>query len=275
MSLWRIRFRCRSRSRGTIGALIATTLGVTGAFAQTFPDNTGWRALLDRHVTAEHLVDYRAVRERSRAELDRYVDQLAKPWPAMQANGRKAALINAYNALTIRWIVENYPVESIWRTKKPFNNARHTVDGKRVSLDDIETELRKGDARIHGALVCAARSCPPLRREPYRAEDVDRQLDDNMRQWLAMPDRNRFDVAKGTATVSKIFDWYGRDFDSMGGVRAFLEKYAPAAAAPMFASGKRVKIAYQKYRWGLNDTSELGTRYSDWNFYRDRVLNEW
>lgn len=226
--------------------------------------------VLERHVTAEHLVDYRAVRDRSRAELDRFIEQLAKPWPAMPVSARKAALINAYNALTIRWIVENYPVESIWRTKKPFTSARHKVDGKPVSLDDIETELRKMDPRIHGALVCAARSCPPLRREPYRAEDVDRQLDGNMRQWLAMPDRNSFNPEKGAASISKIFDWYGKDFDVMGGVRAVIERYAPP---PVFKPGKPVKIGYQKYRWGLNDTSELGARYSDWNFYWDKLTN--
>jgi hypothetical protein len=259
----------------TIGALIAITLAVAPAQAQTFPDNADWGAILDRHVTVEHLVDYRAVRQQSRTALNRYTDQLASPWPAMTPAARKAALINAYNALTIRWIVENYPVESIWRTKKPFKEPRHKLDGKRASLDDIETELRRMDPRIHGALVCAARSCPPLRREPYNAENIDRQLDDNMQQWLAMPDRNRFDPTRSTASISKIFDWYGKDFEPSGGVRATLEKYAPAAAATLFAPGKRLKIEFQKYRWGLNDTSPLGSRYSDWNFYRDRVLNEW
>jgi hypothetical protein len=233
------------------------------------------RSLLERHVTAQHLVDYRAVRDHGRSALNRYTDQLAPPWPALSPIARKAALINAYNALTIRWIVDNYPVESIWRTSKPFKEPRHSLDGKRVSLDDIETELRRMDPRIHGALVCAARSCPPLRREPYEANTVDRQLDDNMRQWLAMPDRNRFDTARGTASVSKIFDWYAKDFDPPGGVRAILEKYAPPSAAPLFAPGTRLKLKFQTYRWGLNDTSPLGVRYSDWNFYRDRVLNEW
>lgn len=235
------------------------------ASGQTFPDNTEWAEVLTGYVNPQHLVDYAGLRAH-RAPLDRYVAQLAGRWPKLPPAARKAALINTYNALTIRWVVDNYPVESIWRTRKPFTEARHTVDGKRVSLDDIEGELRKTDPRIHAALVCAARSCPPLRREPYRGEAVDRQLDDNFREWLRMPDRNSFDAATGTAAVSKIFDWYKTDFDASGGVPAVLANYAPG-----FRRGMRIE--YQPYRWGLNDTSDLGRQYSDWQFYRDRLLN--
>jgi hypothetical protein len=222
-------------------------------------------AILERHVNPEHRVDYRALRDRSRAVLDRYAQQLSGVWPGMADDARKAALINAYNALTIRWIVENYPVESIWRTRKPFTEKRHQLNGRAVSLDDIETELRHLDPRIHGALVCAARSCPPLRREPYRWHDVDRQLNENFREWLAMPDRNRFDAA-GAAAISKIFDWYKADFDRLGGVPAVLAKYGPVKLA-------NPKLSYQPYRWGLNDTSELGSNYSEWNFYWDKATN--
>jgi hypothetical protein len=243
------------------------------ATAESFPNNRDWETILREHVRADYRVDYKSLRERNRDTLNRYTHQFAGPWPKLTREARKAALINAYNAFTIKWIVEHYPVASIWRTKKPFTAARHPVDGKQVSLDDIETELRKMDPRIHGALVCAARSCPPLRREPFRAEAVERQLDDNMREWLAMPDRNRFDAARNIAAISKIFDWYGKDFEPLGGVNAVLAKYAPAAAAPIFGSGRRLKIEYQKYRWGLNDTSELGSRYSDLNFYVDKLRN--
>jgi hypothetical protein len=235
------------------------------AHAQGFPDNSGWAAILQRYVNADHRVDYQALRA-NRAPLDGYARQLAEPWPPLSADARKAALINAYNALTVRWIVDNYPVESIWRTKRPFSEARHTVDGERVSLDGIEGELRRLDPRVHAALVCAARSCPPLRREPYRADAVNRQLDDNLREWLAMADRNSFDIANCVASISKIFDWYRADFDRIGGLRAVLAKYAPVPAANM-------KIEYRPYRWGLNDTSELGSAYSDWKFYRDRLMN--
>ena len=224
-----------------------------------------WAEMLGRYVNAEHLVDYAALKAH-REPLDRWAARIAEPWPAGSTDARKAGLINAYNALTIRWILDNYPVESIWRTKKPFTVARHRVDGRLVSLDDIEGELRKMDPRIHGALVCAGRSCPPLRREPYRADAVSGQLDDNFRAWLAMPGRNSFDAARNVARVSKIFDWYKGDFDRLGGVRAVFARYSPQFRVGM-------KIEYQTYRWGLNDSSGLGAGYSEWNFLRDKVLN--
>lgn len=247
--------------------MIGLLFAITPAAAQSFPDNRGWADVLEHYVNQQHRVDYNALRTSGRDWLDRYVQQLAAPWPKLETNARKAALINAYNSLTVRWMVQNYPVESIWRTKKPFTEPRHTIDGKRVSLDNIESELRAMDPRVHGALVCAARSCPPLRREPYRAAAVDRQLDDNLREWLAMPDRNRFDAATGVAHVSKIFNWYQQDFTRLGGVPGVLSKYGPPAAA------KISKIEYQPYHWGLNDTSGLGSSYTEWKFYIDKLRN--
>jgi hypothetical protein len=236
-------------------------------WAVVSPDNHDWSVILETYVTPDHLVDYRGLRDHDRGLLSAYLRQLAAPWPALSPNARKAALINAYNALTISWIVDNYPVESIWRTKKPFSEPRHIVNGKRVSLDAIESELRGLDPRVHAALVCAARSCPPLRREPYEANAVDRQLDDNFREWLAMPGRNRFDAKTGTASISKIFEWYHKDFDRLGGVETVLARYGPPAARRI------TDIEYQPYYWGLNDTSTLGSRYSDWQFYWDRIAN--
>jgi hypothetical protein len=101
---------------------------------------------------------------------------------------KKALLVNAYNGFTIQWVLDTYPIESIWSTSAPFTEARHRLGGKMVSLNQIESQLRAmGDPRIHAALVCAARSCPPLRREAYVAERLGQQLDDNVRQWLADP----------------------------------------------------------------------------------------
>lgn len=224
-----------------------------------------WAYVLTHYVNAEHRVNYAALKAH-RDPLDRFTAALAGPWPAMPPAARKAALINAYNALTVRWILDNYPVESIWRTKKPFTQARHVVDGRTVSLDDIEGELRKMDPRVHAALVCAARSCPPLRLEPYLPDAVDRQLDDSFRRWLSMQDRNRFDTGRGVASISKIFDWYKADFGSLGGVPTVLARYSPAFRAGM-------KIDYLPYHWGLNDSSPLGSGYSEWKFLRDKVLN--
>lgn len=223
-------------------------------------DHASWDASLKQHVNASSRVDYSAWKAAPES-LDRYLSQLAAPWPGgLAPAAEKAALINAYNALTIRWILTHYPVESIWKTRKPFTEVRHTLNGKKLSLDQIEAALRRTDPRIHAALVCAARSCPPLRREAYVGSRIDGQLDDNTRAWLADSTLNRFDVPAGRARVSSIFKWYSADFASSG-LQAFLEKYAPPDAAPLWRLPK-LKIDYEPYHWGLNDRTSLGESYS-------------
>jgi hypothetical protein len=182
----------------------------------------------------------------------------------MTADEQKAALINAYNALTVRWVLTNYPVESIRQTKQPFTEARHTLDGQKVSLDEIEGRLRRmGDPRYHAALVCAARSCPPLRCDAYQGSSVNEQLNDNVRAWLANPDLNEFFPDRRMASVSMIFDWYKTDFQRDGlSVRYFLARFGPTGKAA-FLLDSSAEVRFKIYNWGLNDTSSLGSHYSE------------
>jgi hypothetical protein len=237
-------------------------------------DHSTWDGLLKRYVNQQHLVDYAALKAGGVVDLDNYLARLAAPWPQdLSPASRKAALLNAYNALTIRWIITNYPVASVWRTHHPFTEARHRIDNRAVSLDAIETELRNmGDPRIHAALVCAARSCPPLRREAYAAGKLDAQLDANVSEWLAMRDRNQFVPEKNRASVSMIFKWYKGDFEKNGGsVEAFLAKYTPAAQSLLTS---KATLKYEPYHWGLNDTSDLGKDYSSAKMYWDALRNK-
>lgn len=226
-------------------------------------DPAAWDALLQRYVNEEHRVDYARWHKQDIPALDAYIAQLAAPWPRdLSVNDQKAALINSYNALTIRWILTHYPVASIWKTKKPFREARHTINGEKVSLDALETRLRKtGDARIHAALVCAARACPPLRREAYTADRLNEQLDANTRAWLADPKLNTFEPS-GKADVSMIFKWYRNDFPDLA---RFLAEFAPTGAKP-------ARITHKSYHWGLNDASPLGENYGT-SFYLDALRN--
>lgn len=258
--------------RNRFAAVLPLALAFAASASAT--DHSRWDALLKAYVSPEARVDYRAIKEHGLSDLDAYLHELAIPWPdGMPAAETKAALINAYNALTVRWIVTNYPVESIWRTEDPFRTVRHSLDGHTVSLDEIETTLRRmQDPRIHAALVCAARSCPPLRREAYSAARIDEQLDDNARRWLADRNLNEFHPDLGTARVSPILNWYGADFEQIGGVREFLRRFAsPQDAA--FLSNAATKIEFQPYHWGLNDTSSLGAKYTSANFYWDWAWN--
>lgn len=237
-------------------------------------DHSQWDKLLKRYVTPEARVDYAGLRHHGLQALDSYLQQLAAPWPTgMNQNATKAALIDSYNALTVRWILSNYPTPSIWSTHHPFQGVGHTVNGKKVSLDQIEAELRSmQDPRIHSALVCAARSCPPLRREAYTGDRVDQQLDDNVRRWLANPNLNEFLPKQNLARVSAIFNWYGGDFKAVGGVRFFLSVYAPLTDQP-FLRKEKTAIEYKTYDWGLNDASGVGKDYSEPHFYWDWARN--
>src|SRR4029434_9265868 len=131
---------------------------------------------------------------------------------------RIAFWINAYNAFTLRLILDHYPIASIrrigWLPGAAFRERfipMQGLKGETISLDDIENgTLRSAfrEPRIHFALVCAARSCPPLRREAYRGADLDRQLDDQARIFLRDATKNRVDAATRTLYLSSIFKWF-------------------------------------------------------------------
>lgn len=245
------------------------------AQAATGPDHAIWDALVRAYVTPAALVNYKDLKAKSRPELDHYLSTVAAKWPAsMTQSGRKAALINAYNALMVRWVLDNYPVESVWKTKHPFTEARHTVNGRKMSLDDVETTLRDmGDPRIHAAIVCASRGCPPLRREAYLESRIEAQLDDSTRSWLANPRRNQFFPDRRIAEVNPIFKWYRGDFEKNGSsVLSFLARFAPQPNN--FLKQPGVRLRYKSYHWGVNDASSLGSSYSYAQFLIDAALNK-
>jgi len=238
-------------------------------------DAAPWDALLKEFVNAQHRVDYARLKREGSGRLKDYTSTLAEAGnQPPSADQQKALLINAYNAFTIQWVLDNYPIESIWSTSAPFAEARHQLGGKRVSLDQIESQLRAmGDPRIHAALVCAARSCPPLRREAYVGRRLDQELDDNVRQWLADRSLNTFDSEHAQAEVSPIFKWYGKDFDSYpGGLEGFLRRYAPPDVKAALGE-RKFQIRFKNYDWGLNDQSRLGTEYSRLRLAVDWVRN--
>ncbi len=260
---------------------VPPVLAIAGLFAMSLSaarpvNHDAWSELLATYVNAEFRVDYQALKDHDLPKLDSYLQQLAPPWSSgMTAGARKAALINAYNALTVRWIITNYPLESIWRTKHPFTEARHQIDGGKVSLDQIETRLRNmGDPRIHAALVCAARSCPPLRREAFEEDRVDAQLDDNFRSWLADPRLNEFFPDRRVAKLSFIFKHYAEDFRKNGeSTEKYLARYVSSDKAA-YLSQPGLKIETKPYDWGLNDVAGLGSSYTKSKFYWDYLRNK-
>lgn len=175
-------------------------------------------------------------------------------------NQKKAFLINAYNALTVKLIVDHYPVKSIKKIggifRKPWSLEFFSLLGGKIrSLDPIEHDWLRPkfkDFRIHAAVNCASISCPPLRHEAFVADRLDEQLDGQMRAWLTDSQRNALDSSKRVFTVSKIFDWYKKDFEEWGGgVVAVINRYLKTPLSREVAS--QVKVKYLGYDWGLNE----------------------
>jgi len=186
--------------------------------------HAAWSAILDRYVQ-DGWVDYAGL-AKNRDELDRYLRALESVCPAdyqrWTTRQRLAFWIDAYNAYTVKLILDHYPVGSIREIGLLPGAAfgepiapMHALRGRTLSLDDIEHTILRGEfdeSRIHFALVCAARSCPVLRSEAYRGTDVDRQPEEQARRFVRDPARNRFDPRAGTAQLSSIFSWFREDF---------------------------------------------------------------
>ncbi len=233
--------------------------------------------LLKKHVDEQGLVAYGAWKENPQdlQALDNYLSQF-EPNPRQPAAGddKSAALVNLYNALTIRWILQNFPTDSIQALSDSFGAKRHQAGGQKVSLDDIEhaTLIPMIGHRAHAVLVCAARSCPPLQRDAFTAGKLDAQVDDAFRDWLAREDLNKFEPKANTARISSIFKWFAEDFEKAGGIRKVLLQHGPKGEVSFLENGGGT-IEHLPYNWGLNDQAGKGQNYSRARMIWDRILD--
>jgi hypothetical protein len=174
--------------------------------------------------------------------------------------------VNAYNAVTIKGILREYPTTSIRNhTARVFGyniwkDLQLIVSGAGFSLEQIEHEiLRKlNEPRIHLAIVCASRSCPKLRAEAYTAERLDEQLVLNARDFFANSGNFRHDFRGQQFHLSAIMKWFAEDFgrDQAAQLRA-ISPYLPTPAARQAAEANSVRVSYLSYDWGLNDQAAL------------------
>jgi hypothetical protein len=200
--------------------------------------------------------------------LDRYLDHLSTVSfsPSTDANVELAFWINAYNAVTIKGILREYPTTSIRNhTAKLFGyniwkDLQLLVEGSPYSLDQMEHEiLRKlGEPRIHFAIVCASIGCPPLRNEAYQPGRLDQQLTANARAFFADRGRFRFDARRRTIMVSPILDWFAEDFGSnLAEQMRSIAPFLPNAAAQELARSGSASVTYLDYDWDLNDRATV------------------
>lgn len=265
----------------SVSLALLAGLHAPGAHAALDPRHAAWQTLLTKHVVVANdgfssNLRYDAMK-RDREALRAYLASLSAvtkeeygAWPKRE---RLAFLINAYNAFTVDLILTRYPdLKSIKDLgsflQSPWKKKFFDLLGQPRSLDEVEHEMIRApgafdDPRIHVAVVCASIGCPMLRKDAFTGEQIDAQLDDAMRRFLSDRNRNRFDTGSGTLAVSKIFDWYKKDFEQghrgIDSLQTLFSRHAdaltdkPPAQAEVRAG--RYRIEYLDYDWALNDAA--------------------
>ncbi len=228
-------------------------------------DHSPWDELLKKYVNSDGRVDYAGWKANAAdvIELDEYLKHLSSASHRVNAtrDARLAFWINAYNAVTIRGILREYPTTSIRNhTARLFgyNIWKHLqlyVGGDPVSLEHIEHEiLRKmNEPRIHFAIVCASNGCPRLMNEAYRSERIEDQLETNTKDFFSRAQNFQHDVGRKRFLLSAIIDWFEDDFgaDQTAQLR-MISKWLPTSAAKVAAENNTVSVSYLDYDWQLN-----------------------
>jgi hypothetical protein len=249
--------------------LLTTTMVPDAAPAAPAP--AAFDRLLAKHVRVGRdgvaRVDY-AGWKADRADmtaLDAIVADLAGAAVSRMARPAQFAhWANLYNAVTLQVVLARFPVRSIRDIKPhplalgPWKEPRVTVEGRRLSLDDIEHEIlrkRWSDPRVHYAVNCASIGCPNLRPRAWRADTLDADLDAAAAAFVNHPRGVSVD-ARGRATVSSIYQWFKADF---GGNDAGVLAHLRAHAAPDLAARLRdARIVGHRYDWSINSIGAGG-----------------
>lgn len=234
---------------------------LTETFAEASGDATFDHSLIDsvlkQHVDGLGRVDYAALKA-DPSRLDAYIASLAQvDLDTLGRDERLALLINAYNAFTLRLIVDHYPVASIKDIPiaDRWDAQRWNVGGNTWSLNDIEHEqIRPNfvEPRIHFALVCAARGCPPLINRAYEAATLDAQLESATQSVHQQPTWLQYTPGAATIRLTALYNWYGGDFEQVAGdVLRYVARYSADLRASLDA-GRRPRVEFLDYDWSLN-----------------------
>lgn len=264
--------------------LLSVILGSAESFAFDHSHSL-WSSLLRTHVS-DGLVDYQSLQEEQEL-LNSYLESLdsvsSKDMETWSRDEQLAFWINAYNAFTVRVILDHYPI-STWTVKGlvvPRNSIIQIhgawkklsweVAGESLTLDQIEHTIirpRYQEPRIHFSIVCASIGCPDLRREAFVALDLEQQLHEQTLAYLGDPDKGvRFDFEERRISVSRIFKWFTEDFAVYGAansefsqhsgkariVLGYLSPYFPDTHSQALLRSENLDFDYLSYDWTLND----------------------
>ena len=221
-------------------------------FINSFGQTNTFNSLLKAHVDSKGNVNYKAFKK-DEAKLESYLKYLnstipQKKWSAAKT---KAFWVNAYNAYTVKLILDNYPLKSILKIKKKGKDAWNIpfakVGGKTYTLNHIEHKiLRKkfNDPKIHVGVNCASGSCPQLGNFAFTEANYEKKTDELMKKFINDSKRNK--ISEKKIQLSKIFEWFKGDFTKKGDLIDFLNKYSDTKIS------KEAKISFLKYDWNLN-----------------------
>ncbi len=243
--------------------------------------NEAWGELL-REFVAQGRVDYGRIKshptllQKSLKEFSGITRQEYGEWPREE---KIAHWINAYNLFTIKAIIDHYPPRG-WNLLYPKTSIRqigrvwdrkdYRTAGQLLSLNQIEHRILRPifrEPRVHFALVCASRGCPPLPAQPYTGENLEAMLDRQVMIYLDNPDHGlRWDPVARALSLSEIFSWFGEDFRTYAEKHRlfeelpekkrytmnFLWEYLPESVRKSLTA-EPFQIHYMKYDWSLND----------------------
>lgn len=213
-----------------------------------------------------NLVDYGGVSASGKATLDAIVADLAAvEVSTLNRDEQFAFWVNLYNAVTLKTVLEHYPIASIHGidlpgdivSDGPWKAKLVTVEGQELSLDEIEHRILRPiwrDARVHYAVNCAALGCPNLRERAWRAETLNADLDAAARAYINHPRgvHVRTEAGRPHLIISKIYDWFAEDFGrSEASVLTHLRTYGEGETAAILAEINHIHDT--TYDWSLND----------------------
>lgn len=211
-------------------------------------DHKVWNDLLQKHVSSEGNVNYKGFIADSE-NFEAYLNSLSDntPQDSWTKTAKLAYWINAYNAFTVKLIIDKYPVKSIKDISSPWDNRFIKLGNEVYTLNDIEHKiLRKmNEPRIHFAIVCASYSCPKLQNTAFEASTLEEQLTITTKEFLSDPARNN--LSKNSIKLSKIFKWFASDFKQNGSLIDFLNKYSEITIS------QNAKKSFKDYDWNLNE----------------------
>ena len=230
-------------------------------------DHTAWQDILDAYVAPDssgvNLIDYEglAASAEDAAKLTGYLDYLQGFDPRRYSRAEQMAYwINLYNALTVKVVLDGYPVDTIRDIHEgmvpytgPWDDVHARVAGEDLTLNHMEHGILRPiwqDQRIHYAVNCAAYGCPHLLETVFTADNTETLLEAGARDYVNNP-RGVDVVDEDFIVISSIYDWYTEDFgNTEESVVEHLIEYADDELA-VFLEGFEGAIEYD-YDWSLN-----------------------